>query len=225
MGIRVVDLVLSDTASQKNKELTEYIERNLDKIINKAQIKFKFICAKPTDLPNLRSQGIKGLPALVDNKAHYIGVSNIIDQLRKLVKTSKTTATPKSEEEVLTEFFNKELNIKFDQEGKHVATNDDDDDEAKIDYQAKVAREQSRRKIGSNQNPYQDPPEEQRRPSNTLFDDHPPQRRGGGPPQQQPRADNVQQDPVEVVKRMSTGTQDDELLEMMIGKIGPDSAF
>ena len=109
MVVRVAELIFNDTPSKYNKDLTDFLDRNIDTIIIKGQIKFNFKIAKASELTALRDSGIKRLPAMMLDGKPYIGVPTIVAELRKRVKTSKSTAAPKSEEEVLDEYYKKTL--------------------------------------------------------------------------------------------------------------------
>lgn len=132
MPVESANLVFNDTPSKYNKDLTDFLKRNIKTIIIKGQIKFKFTIAKPNNIENLRSNGITRLPVLLmKNKNPIIGVPDIINYIQNRVKNSKTTAIPKSEEEVLNDYFKNTLgSIKHDENGKIITPDDDEYNES-----------------------------------------------------------------------------------------------
>jgi hypothetical protein len=104
MVLKIAEIIFNDSSSKFNKDLTDFLKRNLEPIILKAQIKFKFTIAQKGELESLRRQGIKRLPAMIMDDKPIIGVPEIIETLRHNVKKSKSTAAPKSAEEILAEY-------------------------------------------------------------------------------------------------------------------------
>jgi hypothetical protein len=149
MVVQTAELVFNDNPSKYNKDLTDFLKRNISTIITKGQIRFRFKIAKASDLTALRQRGIKRLPAMILHDQPYIGVPVIVEELRTRVKKSKQTASPKSEDEVLDEYYRKTLgNLKKDVDGKHIIPDDDDDDDdddGVVDLGSKYHKEISRR--------------------------------------------------------------------------------
>lgn len=122
MVLRLAEIIFNDSPSKYNKDMVDFMKRNIETIIMRGQIKFKFKIAKTADLSKLRNMGVKRLPAMLLDRKSFIGVPVIIAELRKQVKNSKSLAAPKSEDEVLDEYYKKELGeIRKDSDGKIIA--------------------------------------------------------------------------------------------------------
>lgn len=148
MVLKYSELFLNDTPSKFNKELLEFIKRNLEVIILKGQIKFKFKIVSTRDLSNLKNRGIKRLPAMIIDNKSFIGVPDIIFEIRKRVKLSKETAKPKSDDETLNEYFMNTLEHKVDENGKiNIKDDDDNDDDNGQKLASAAIKEAERRKI------------------------------------------------------------------------------
>lgn len=128
MSLTLAELIFNDNASKFNKDLTDFLKRNIATIISKGLIRIKFTIAGPAELNKLRKRGIKRLPHMILDTKHYTGVPLIIEELSKRVKKSKSDAPPITEEEVLANYYTKELNIKKDSEGKFIPLNEDDEE-------------------------------------------------------------------------------------------------
>jgi len=141
MGYTNIDVLFNDTKSSDiktsnvnhNKKLVEFIDRNLDKIIINGNIKFNFIIVKKSMYSSLKTKGITRLPAVVVKKTNenVIGYDDIIAKINQLVSSNNVKAKPKSEEEIMIEFQNKELlkGSKRDSEGKLSFNDDEEKDE------------------------------------------------------------------------------------------------
>ncbi len=146
MVLQSASIVFNDSASQFNKDLTDFLSRNIETAIRKGGLSFQFKIAKPSDLSELRKMGVKKLPAMIINSKSYIGVPGIIAEIRARVKNSKRIAPTKSEEEVINDYQMSELwgNATKDSEGR-IQLNDapeSDDTEALM---ASVSKEMQRR--------------------------------------------------------------------------------
>lgn len=128
MSLALAELIFNDTASKFNKDLTEFLKRNITTVISKGLVRFKFTIAGPADLNKLRKRGVKRLPTMILDNKHYTGVPLIIEELSKRVKKCKTAAPPITEEEVLANYYTKELDIKKDSEGKFIPLSEDDEE-------------------------------------------------------------------------------------------------
>ncbi len=213
MVLQSASIVFSDSASQFNKDLTDFLQRNLETAIRKGGLSFQFKITKPSDLPGLRQMGVKRLPAMIINNKPYIGVPDIIAEIRSRVKNSRQSAPEKSEEEIIREFQMAALgNITKDAEGRLQVHDEPEKDETE-GLMSAFNREIARRgaTIGHSANPDGDdddepgprmrrpPPPAPARNTDREHDDdddddeprrRPPQRRAP-PPRQQPRADNL----------------------------------
>jgi hypothetical protein len=130
MVLTVVSIIFNDSASQFNKDLTDFLRRNTEVAIRKGQLSFNYRIAYAADLPELRSQGIRRLPAMIIGKEPpVIGVPNIIEAIRNRVRTSKSEAAPKTEDEMVREFQISAMGeIKKDADGKFVVQDEQDED-------------------------------------------------------------------------------------------------
>lgn len=159
MTTQVANIIFNDSASRFNRDLIDFLKRNLDPAIKRGRISFNFKIAETNELPQLRQQGIKRLPAMILNNKPFIGVPDIIAEIRRVVKTSKSMAPPRSEDEVIRDYQLSVIGpVSKDAEGKLVVH--DDDDEAKTDdLQSKIQAEMRRRGIQN---------EEENKPGNRL---------------------------------------------------------
>ncbi len=155
MAQQVVTIIFNDSASQFNKDLTDYLNRNLSLAIKKGGLLFHFKIAKPKDLSDLRNKGIKRLPAMIINESYYIGVPDIVKEINFRIKSSTSEVAPKTEEEMIRSF---QLNIlgnpkiNNDKDKKFVFDNDKDDDDKDDDTKeltAKLNNEVKRRGINN----------------------------------------------------------------------------
>jgi hypothetical protein len=144
MGVQIVQLILEGSPSSINKQLLEFIKRNLRDIITRGQVRLKFKVAKPSDTPKLKARGVKKLPAmLLPGGKSCEGRVEIAQWLISTVKNSRQVAAPKSDEEVLRDYYTSELTKGRDENG---AFNDaDDDDDGLPDLSGALQKELERR--------------------------------------------------------------------------------
>lgn len=144
MVLQVASIIFNDSASQFNKDLTDFLRRNLETAIRKGKMTFVYRIAAAGDLAELRAQGIKRLPAMTLSNQTFIGVPEIIEEIRRRVKTSKSEAVEKSEDEIVRDYQMKALgDIKKDAEGKFVINDEpesDDKDRLMADFQREIER-------------------------------------------------------------------------------------
>jgi hypothetical protein len=237
MVVQTAELVFNDTKSRHNQDLTEFLERNLQSIVTRGQVKFRFKIAKQSDLAGLRSRGISKLPAMILQGIPFVSVPTIIEELRKRVKNSKSVAVPKSEEEVLDDYYKKELGSgQFDENNKHIIPDEDDDDE-KPDYASLTANEMKRRRGEDDDEPpkraSRRPPQKPDRVFSVQDDDYEDRRQQpiGNPIRGNPRIDNITEDPgdpLTVLNNMKTkgsDSSDDFLMRSLLGKIGGEAGY
>jgi hypothetical protein len=250
MVLQAASIVFNDSASQFNKDLTDFLKRNLEKAIRNGGLSFQFKIAKPADLTQLRGMGVKRLPAMIIGKTPYVGVPEIIEEIRNRVKNSRQQAPEKSEEEIIRDFHMKALgNIKKDAEGKFQITDEPDGDN-QPDLMSAFNREIARRgsaaghSNGGNNGegeiddrPRRKTPAPARDQEQEMDDEERPQqqttrRTHPGPPARMPqRPDNIDnpmmQDAFESLKRVgkhSTGEdmQDDAMMAALLSRMGGD---
>lgn len=146
MVLQVASIIFNDSASQFNKDLTDFLKRNTETAIRKGQLTFTYRIAQSADLAELRSQGIKRLPAMtINNRPPIIGVPDIIEEIRKRVRNSRGEAAVKTEDEIVRDYQMNALgDIKKDADGKFVI-NDDDTSDEKAQLLANFQKEVERR--------------------------------------------------------------------------------
>jgi hypothetical protein len=227
MVVQQLELVFNDTPSQHNQDLTNFLKRNLEKIIKRGQIKFKYKIAKTRDLRALQERGIKRLPALIPQKGRSIvGVPNIVEFLRETVKKNKTEAAPKSEEEVLNDYMQKAMmdGVTRDADGKMKVANEKEDMDTGDQLRRDMERAMQERESSGLHNPKhatRDPPQ---KPSwSVQMDDDMADTRS--PADKYSRRDNIggdPGDPTTAMRNISTGNEDDGLMAAFLEKIGGD---
>ena len=219
MPIQTAELYVKDRASRPNKDLLDYLHRNLRPIILRGQIKFKFNILTKEDKSRMLEKGLKKFPAMILNNQKIIGVSEIITVLRKQVQQSNSMVKPKSEEEVLSEYYENAFNdVKFDSEGKHVLPEEGEDvDDFKNSLQQRLQEELQRREEATgkkNQRGYthrEIPSGPDRSAIRSNLDD-------------QPRNNNTNDytDPMTIANNISSGSRDDELFKNMLTNMSDD---
>ena len=241
MGLQSASIVFNDSSSQFNKDLTDFLKRNIEVAIKKGKLSFQFKIAKPADLSQLRNMGVKRLPVMLIGKIPFIGVPDIIEEIRRRVKTSTSDAAQKSEEEIIRDFqINALGNVKKDADGKFQINDDQEkDDNDSPDLMAAFNKEISRRGNGtgngkgSSKRSIQ-PPNPDRNQENEFDDDHPvPPMRHNNPmqPKLPKRPDNLDNpsmsDAYESLKKVSknaTGDdmQDDVMMAALLNRMTND---
>jgi hypothetical protein len=238
MVVQTAELVFNDTKSRHNQDLTEFLERNLQSIITRGQVKFRFKIAKRSDLAGLRSRGIARLPAMILQGMPFTSVPAIIEELRKRVKNSKSVATPKSEVEVLDDYYRRELgNIQTDEDGKHIIPDDDNDIDDTPDF-ASLAANQMKRRRGEDvdeqpKRASRAPPQKVDRMFSVQDDDYEDRRQPPiiNPMRNEPRMDNITEepgDPLTVLNNMKAqgaNAADDDMMRSLLGKMGGEAGY
>lgn len=229
MVVQTAELFFNDTPSRYNKDLTDFLERNIRTIITKGQIQFRFKIMKSKDINSLRAKGIRRLPAMILRSKPFIGVPIIVEELRKSVKRSKTVAAPRSDEEMVRDYMYETLgNIQHDADGKHIIPKEEMDDEADLGglYQAEMQR---RNGGNDSRDTRRAPPKPDRQAiQDNDYDEQP--RQQHQPP---PRMNNVDQnEPGSATAALNNLTrsngkhnQDDEMLRTLMDRIGGDDGF
>lgn len=250
MPLKTAEVIFNNTPSKFNKDLTDFLKRNMEAIIFRGQIKFKFKLASSKDLSTLRSKGITRLPAMRIDGRNHINVPTIIGEIRRRVKTSKTTASMKSNEEFLDEYMKNAIgDIKKDDDGRIIA--EELDQEELEENGEKLLNELNRmtehrynelenNKKAGNKKQRPGTREQVRKPNRELdLDDDREDRRApaieterpGQRPTQRPyRPDNLEGDrmkagdPLAALAATHRGqkTQDDEMMEALINRMGTD---
>ncbi len=245
MVLQSASIVFNDSASQFNKDLTDFLRRNIETAVRKGGITFQFKIAKPSDLAGLRRKGIKRLPAMTIGKNYYIGVPDIIGEIRKRVKTSRHEAAVKTEEEIVRDYQMSALgDIKKDAEGKFVINEEPEKDDSESLMSAFNRELQRRGAAAGHGNPDEDDEDRNRRqrparPSRDVENDleeeeeeeRPRKRRPAARRDmpQQPRSDNLDNpgmaeamDSLRRIGRHATGddAQDDAMMATLLGRMG-----
>ena len=140
-------IIFNDSKSRFNKDLVDFLKRNLEPAIIKGGLNFNYKISGQDDIDNLKNSGINRLPAMVLDGRNYIGVEDIIEEIRKRVKDNNGNSSVKSEEEVIRDYYMKEAmaNTSRDMDGKIVINKDADDfeveaDEMKSKHQKEIER-------------------------------------------------------------------------------------
>lgn len=125
----VINLIFSNKPSEINKKLIKFFQINLLNL-NKASITFKFEVAHPDEIDSYVKRGIKNYPILIDKTNKIVGVENIIDYLKKCIKSHNTKILSKTDNERLDDFWKQTIGkIEFDDSG-NIKPCDDDSDES-----------------------------------------------------------------------------------------------
>jgi hypothetical protein len=242
MGLHAASIVFNDSASRFNKDLTDFLKRNLETAIRRGGMSFHFKIAKPADLSELRKMGVKRLPAMIINSTAFVGVPNIIEEIRKRVKTSQLEAPEKSEEEIIRDFHMKSLDVKKDAEGKFQVNDESEKEDVSTELQSSYNREISRRgaSAGHTEDADNKPKRNASRAHEHDMDDEAPQTRPQSqrantqPPQQargQQRPNNIDNpmmaDAHESLRRVGKTAdgddmQDDAMMEALLNRMGGD---
>jgi len=248
MVLQSATIVFNDSASQFNKDLTDFLQRNIETAIIKGGLSFQFKIAKPADLAGLRQLGVKRLPAMLISSKSFVGVPDIIGEIRSRVKNSRSEATPKTEEEIVREYQMQSLgNITKDADGKLQVPPDADENDASADLMANYNKEVQRRgfALGGNQgeNQQRDRPRPPSRQTDREHDDDeeydakPPPRKSYGSTggrqniQRRERGDNLANpgmadafESLNNIGRNATGEdrQDDVMMGQLLARLGTD---
>jgi hypothetical protein len=208
MPLILVEIIFNNKASGINKTLIDYLENNLQNIITRGQIKFKFTVAQQNDLKILEKKGIFKLPAMIYKNKNIISVDNIIDTLSQIIKTSKKVSAAKSDEEIVQEYLNESLDIKRGSGGKIIT--DDLSQEPQnpqnldLDKEARKAFEE--RGASSTPNNKYNVSSTDR---GALREKH---------PEPTSREDNIQ--PILNMRNSKTGSPPDDMMETLLSKSG-----
>lgn len=230
MSTVVAELYFNNSPTKNNRDLTEYLRRNLEVAIRKGNIKFRFHIAKTSDLARLRDAGIKRLPVMMLGKNQFVGVPNIVNELVRRVQTSKAPAPLKTDSEVLQDYFANTIgDVKKQGDGKIDVNAMDQESTEQMDFSGRLMRERDRRAGDQQVNPM----EARTRPApNKASRDHvqdddyenrEPPRNKQERPQYVARNDNIDPgDPIAALSRVQSQPgreKDDEMVMMMLGKI------
>jgi len=152
--LKVLELYLTDTPSKINKDLTGFIYRNISSIIKKAIMKLNISIVPRNRVAVLQKRGIKKLPTLVYHDRYIVGINDIVEFLRRSIKTSTKEVKPITEDELFEDYNKSVLGISYNSEGKLLVNYDNDDrneeDKIEADISRRVAEEAERRRSGNN---------------------------------------------------------------------------
>ncbi len=224
MVLQLAHILFNDSPTKYNQDLTNFLSRNIETLIMKGQIKFKFEIVKPKQIAELRKKGMTRLPAMVYMKKSFIGVPDIIAELSVTVKNSKATALQKTAEEMIDDFQKQSMFVTKNSDGKFVVPPDDDDNDAP-DLEGDLSREVARRDKGSKKKADREPPQKTNRSAYQSDDNYEQER-----PKKQ-RADNidVDDDPIKSLNKIKSknrggedGGNDDDMMATLLAKMGSD---
>lgn len=209
MPLTLAEIIFNNKASGINKNLIDFLENNLHRIIVKGQIKFKFTIVQQNDLKSLEKRGIYKLPTMVYNERNIASVDNIIDTLNQIVKTSKKSSASKSDDEIVQDYLNDSLDIKRGSGGKIIT--DDLSQEPQnpqnldLDREARKAFEERNSSTTQSSNKY-----------NVSSTDRGAIREKN--PEPVARDDNIQ--PILNMRNSKTGSPPDDMMETLLSKSG-----
>lgn len=132
MVLQSATIIFNDSSSRLNRDLVDYLKRNLQAVIRKGSLVFQYKIVKPSDFDGLRRMGVKTLPAMIINNRPYIGVPNIIAEIRRRSKNNPITVQEKTDDETVRDFQMASLgDVKKDADGKFVLPAEQETDESK----------------------------------------------------------------------------------------------
>lgn len=236
-----VKMVFNDSASQFNKDLTDFLKRNLETAIKRGHMSFEWVIAKPSDLAQLRKLGVKKLPAMIINDVPTVSVPAIIEEIRRRIKNCKQEVSEKSDDEIVREFMIDSLGkITKDANGQLQPEKDEQEENLGETLKRKADEAYARRQQateGGNRgaparNTQQEHDDEDYQPRQRQRD--PPQQRAmqqRATPQAGPRQDNIDDTGVEGAKKLvrasrDTGEgadQDNAMMMALLDRLGEDS--
>jgi hypothetical protein len=154
-----INIIFHEDDKEKNKDLTDYLDKNLKEIITRGRIYFNFIIATNNDTDKLEHDGITLLPALLPkNSKPVLGLKNIYKFINHCMNNPKANRI-KSEEEILQEFMDKEIKngvskIKDGNKRKLIVNDDkeNDDEFSNDNINRKIQSEQRKRGMNPNNN-------------------------------------------------------------------------
>jgi hypothetical protein len=230
MSLTAVELIFNDSPSKFNKELTDFLRKNLEKIVLRGQIKIIFKIVEPGDIEKLRKREITRLPAMniPGSRTPIMGVPDIVEYFRQKVKNSRNVAPPKTEEEVLSEYMNSEMRASKDSDGKLITPNDQEDtDQSGSELQSLALKEIERRQKELSDFKGNQISEKNSRGGRSAPPSNPRQdaRQEHTPQHHNPRSDNIAAaagDPMTVLNNMKkTGDEnaDDNLMGMLLQRM------
>lgn len=153
-----ISIIFYEDDKVKNKELTDYLDKNLKEIITKGKIYFNFIIATENDKDKLDRDGILLLPALLPkNTKPVLGLKNIYKYINYCINNPQSKKI-KTEEEILQEFMDQEIQdgvskVKDGNKKKLIIKDDESIDEFSNDnINRKIQNEQRKRGLGPNDN-------------------------------------------------------------------------
>lgn len=249
MAFQPAVIYFNDSSSKFNRDLTDFLERNIKTAIVRGKLRFQFKIANENDLARLKKMSVKKLPAMIISKNAYVGVPDIVDAIRLHVKTSKSSAAPKTDDENVHEFMMAALDAKTDVKGKFLKDQGDTDEQQPgDDLMSKYNREVERRGLVSATPIDRDDDDDNRpapkKPSRTFVQDHidtdideqeTPQQPPRAPTKQQrgrARPDNIGTEGMDDVMasmqnirktaRSAEDAKDDDMMAQLIAKMSGD---
>lgn len=229
----MAELYFINANSRKNKELTDFIERNIDMIVKVGRLMFKPMVVETSQLDRLERQGITTFPAMrITGCPVFQGIDAICNELQRRVSQGKRPAAPKTPEESVSDWMMKEMGAQYDpREKKHILPNDDTEENLGDQLRNKFAAEQQRRAQNMAEAKRGPDHADGRRPAgpswqSSIDDDRaPPQAPRQGMHTAHVRPDNLQAvrpsgDPKKFLQR---GNEDDEMMRKLLDNMGGDT--
>lgn len=228
----VAEMYFINANTLKNKDLTDFLERNIDTIVRIGRLTIKPVVVEHAQIDRLTQQGIQTFPAMrITGCPIFQGMQSICNEIERRCAQNKRPAQPKTAEENVSDWMMKELNVQWDpREKKHVMPPDDDEENLGDQLRSRFTAEQQRRAeamASAKRGPDHANGARPAGPSwqTTVNDDR------GAPPGPRPlaRPDNLRR-PVPAVgqggapgdpqRHLRAGDQDDEMMRALMNNMG-----
>lgn len=154
MVLQQATIYFNDSASKYNKDLTMFLNRNIEVAIRRGHLQFAFQIVTPNQIAKLREKGFKKFPTMVLSDRQFVGPEMIIQEIQRRVKMSKSEAPAKTDDEILDDYMKKTLGpITQDDEKRIVIHDKEDTNDIGSQLASAAAAEAARRGIAnSNRN-------------------------------------------------------------------------
>lgn len=103
--MQVTKIYFADAPSKHNKNLTDYLDDNINDIIINGHISLKFIIATKKVIIELKKKNIKKLPAVINGSTIIVEVPAIKRYFNRQISQNKPPIPPKSADEELHEYM------------------------------------------------------------------------------------------------------------------------
>ena len=149
MALRTAKIFVLNRANKQNKELLDFINKNINDIILKGCIKFDFRKIDIDDVDNYSQRGIREFPSMQIDGRIISKPNIIIQELIAHMRANKIVAPPKTDEEVVNDYLREEVTagVAKDSKGKYIQPKEEEDEQSKInsEIRSKMIEEEKRR--------------------------------------------------------------------------------